>query len=73
MLHFTVEEINLIAMYKADTLTATLTAIDEALPDMYDEDIISITESATRKLSALTEEKFSTILFTPDGDMDEYE
>jgi 3-hydroxy-3-methylglutaryl CoA synthase len=73
ILNFTVEEINLIAMYKADTLAATLTGIDEALPDMYDEDIISIAESASRKLSALTEEDFSALSFTPDGDIDEYE
>jgi len=45
-------------------LAATLTGIDEALPDMYDEDIISIAESASRKLSALTEEDFSALSFT---------
>jgi len=73
ILNFTVEEINLIAMYKAYTLAATLTGIDEALPDMYDEDIISIAESASRKLSALTEKDFSALSFTPDGDIDEYE
>ena len=65
IINFTVEEINLIAIYKADTLAATLAAIDEALPDIYDEDIISIAESAGRKLSMLSEPEFATLFFTP--------
>ena len=62
-LNFTVEEINIIAIYKADTLAATLAAIDEAMPEIYDEDIITIAESASRKLSALTELDFFELTF----------
>ena len=65
IIKFTVEEINLIAIYRADTLTATLAMIDEALPDIYDEDIISIAESASRKLSMLTEPEFAALFFIP--------
>jgi len=70
MLNFTVEEINIIAVYKADTLAATLAGIDEALSDIYDEDIITIAESTSRKLSALTEPEFSALSF-PLADEDE--
>ena len=65
---FTVEEINLIAIYKADTLAATITGIDDALPDMYDEDIITISESAIRKLSALSDSDFNALTFDPADD-----
>jgi len=65
MLNFTVEEINFIAIYKAYTLAATLAGIDEALPDIYNEDIITIAEGASRKLSTLTELEFSALIFTP--------
>jgi len=70
LLNFTVEEINLVSIYGADTIAATVAAIDEALPDIYDEDIISIAESASRKLSALTEQEFSALSFPF---VDEYE
>ena len=70
ILNFTVEEINLIAIYRADTLAASLLRIAAALPDLYDEDIIEIAESATRKLSALTEPEFSALSFAP-ADEDE--
>ena len=62
---FTAEEANIIAIYKADTLAATIAGIDEALTDLLDEDIITIAESASRKLFTLTEPEFSTIIFTP--------
>ena len=70
IINFTVEEINLIAIYKADTLTATLAMIDEALPDIYDEDIISIAESASRKLAGLTEPEFAALFFIPADEME---
>jgi len=62
---FTAEEINIIAIYRADTLAATLAGLDEALTDLLDEDIITIAESASRKLSALTEPDFSVLTFVP--------
>ena len=65
--NFTVEEINLIAIYESDTLATTLEWIDAALEYM-DEDTITIAENATRKLSALTEPEFTTMQFTPTDD-----
>ena len=46
-------------------MAATLAAIDEALPDIYDEDIVSIAESAGRKLPLLTEPEFAALFFIP--------
>ena len=68
MLNFTTEEINLVAIYKVDTLAATIVAIDEAMPDILDEDIISIAESAIRKLyelSTLSDSEYAALIFTP--------
>ena len=65
LLNFTVEEINLISIYGADTIAATIENIDEAMPDILDEDIISIAESASRKLAALSEPEYAALVFTP--------
>jgi hypothetical protein len=59
---FTVEEINLIAIYKTDTQAATLARIAAALPDMGDE-IQVIAENASRKLAALAEPEYSALSF----------
>ena len=61
---FTVEEVNLIAIYKADAKGKTLARIADALPDM-DEDTRIIAKGASRKLAALTEPEFSLLPFTP--------
>jgi len=61
---FTVEETNLIAIYKANTAAATLAVIAAALPDM-DVDMRAIAEGASRKLDALTEQDFSALSFAP--------
>jgi len=63
LMNFTVEEINLVSIYAADTIAATIENIDEAMPDILDEDIISIAESASRKLAALTEPEYSALTF----------
>jgi len=63
LLNFTVEEINLISIYAADTIAATIANIDEAMPDILDEDIISIAESASRKLAALSDSDFAALVF----------
>jgi len=68
---FTVEEINLIAIYKADTLAATLALIADALPDM-DADMRVIAEGAGRKLAALTGAEFSALSFAPAGEDENY-
>jgi len=63
IMNFTVEETNLIAIYKEDTQAATLARIAAALPELYDEDIITIAENASRKLAALTEPEYSALTF----------
>ena len=65
LLNFTVEEINLISIYGADTIAATIANIDEAMPDILDEDIVTIAESASRKLAALTEPEYAALIFVP--------
>ena len=70
MLNFTVEETNLIAVYKTHSLEKTIARIEDALPDLLDEDIITIAESASCKLSALTEPEFAALSFVP-ADEDE--
>jgi len=69
-LDFTVEEINMIAIYKADTKTATMKQIAAAYPHM-DIDMRAIVEGASRKLAMLTEPEFSEIAFTPADDDNE--
>jgi hypothetical protein len=69
-MNFTVEEINLAAIYKADTSAVTLARIAAALPDM-DEEMQSIAQGASRKLAALTEPEYSAMSFTPADDTDE--
>ena len=64
IMDFTVEEINLVAIYRAETLEKTLARIAAALPDM-DGDIRTIAESASRKLAGLTEPDFSVLSFAP--------
>jgi len=66
---FTVEEINLIAIYRAETSAKTLARIAAALPDM-DGDMRTIAESASRKLAGLTEPEFTALSFAP-ADEDE--
>jgi len=70
IMNFTVEETNLIAIYKEDTAAATLARIAAALPELYDEDIITIAESASRKLAALTEPEYSALTFAPADETD---
>lgn len=70
---FTVEEINIIAIYRVETRAATLELIASAYPFM-DEDILTIAKNAAGKLDALTEQEFSGLSFTltdeSDGDED---
>ena len=70
ILNFTAEEINLIAIYKAETLEETLERIDVALPDM-DAEMRTIAESARRKLAELSEQEFIAASFSPAEDTDE--
>ena len=69
ILDFTVEEINLIAIYRVDgDSRAEVTArIAAALPDM-DGDMREIAESATRKLNAMSAEEYAAATFDPADD-----
>ena len=67
---FTVEEMNCIAIYKADTVTATIANIAAVLDDIMDEDIITIAETSCYKLATLTDTEFNALSFIP---ADEYE
>ena len=69
IMDFTAEEINLIAIYKEDTAARTLARIAAALPDM-DEDILTIAEGASRKLTRLTEPEYSALSFAPAEETD---
>jgi hypothetical protein len=61
-INFTVEEINLIDIFKTDTLAETLTQITAAYSYMSG-DMLTIAESAARKLTALTEPEFAALSF----------
>jgi len=69
ILNFTVEEINLIAMFLGATRVETIIRITAVLPLM-DEDFIPIAASAVEKLAELEEKEFAEISFTP-ADEDE--
>ena len=66
---FTVEETNLINIYKTDTLADTLEWIDAMLSYM-DDEMRLITQSASRKLAAVTEPEFAALSFTPADETD---
>ena len=70
IMDMTVEETNLIAIYKADTIPATLARIAAVIPDL-DEEMRSIARHGAAKLSALTEAQFSALSFAPADDIDE--
>ena len=59
------------AMYLGGTRTETLNNIAEALPDIYDEDIITIAESASRKLAMLKDTEYAESSFIPADDTEE--
>ena len=68
--HFTVEEINLIAMYLGDTRTDTIMQIAAAI-DYMDEDMITIAETAIHKLAMLNEQDYEGISFISADETDE--
>jgi len=68
--HFTVEEVNLIAMYLGDTRTDTLMQIAAAI-DYMDKDMIIIAETAIHKLAMINEQDYTDISFIPADETDE--
>jgi len=68
--NFTVEEINLIAMYLGDTRTDTIMQIAEAIQHM-DDDMITVAEGAIRKLAMMDEQEYADNAFVPADETDE--
>jgi hypothetical protein len=68
-INFTVEETNLIAIYKEDTAAVTLARIAARIHDM-DAEMYGIAVSASRKLATLTEPEFSALSFIPADETD---
>jgi len=64
ILDFTVEETNLIAMYKLDTKAKTILSLHDDYP-YFEEDMQEIATSAARKLNLMTDEEFESIVFVP--------
>ena len=55
---FTVEEINLICVAIGDTKDDTINNLFEMIPDMNDDDMITIAERVVGKLDGMTEQEF---------------
>jgi hypothetical protein len=69
---FTVEEINLIAIYKSDAKEKTISRLND-MYEFMDDEMQPIATSAARKLNAMTRAEFALSRFIPadDGDWDE--
>lgn len=66
MMNFTVEETNLICIYKTDTRPALIGNLQAARPYAKDDpDMLAVLDSAARKLAAMTDADFLTAGFEP--------
>jgi len=65
---FTVEETNLISIYRQSTRKATITHITHALPYTDSKEMRDLAESAVGKLSSMTDEEYDTYSFDAAGD-----
>ena len=70
ILNFTVEEINIISMYKGLTTGITINRIKEMLPYM-NREMVAIAKSAMKKLLVMTELEFTGTTFTPTYETEE--
>ena len=61
--NLTVEELNMLYIVVGDSRTETINNIFDMLPDIDDEDIRKITESALDKVQNMTDEEFAGIDF----------
>jgi len=68
-LDFTVEEINIVAMFLGATRIETITRIYAALPLM-ESDVASIAAKAAKRLIALEEKEYGEISFIPADETD---
>ena len=69
--YFTVEEINLIAMYLGKTQAHTIMQISAALIFIDDKEMLSIAESTIVKLAALDEKDYAEYSFIPADETEE--
>lgn len=66
MMNFTVEETNLIDIYHADTRIGVLDNLRDARPYCTDDlELLSILDSAARKLGIMTDRAFLEMTFRP--------
>ena len=72
---FTVEEENLICAFDTSSRAALIGGIRSALPEFDDDEpeMRDIAESAIQKLEGMTDEDFSSMIFTPAYNDDESE
>jgi hypothetical protein len=64
---FTAEEANLIAIYATKSKAETVAQITEAVPYM-DTDMRGIALRSAEKLTAMSDDEFDNMTFTPDDD-----
>lgn len=66
MMNFTVEETNLIDIYKADTRAGQLAQLRAVRP-LYENnpELLAVVDSAARKLAAMTDADFLKTVFVP--------
>ena len=65
-MNFTVEEINLICVALGDTKEDTINNIFEMIPDMDDDDMVSVAERVVGKLDGMAEQEFTERNFKED-------
>ncbi len=70
---FTVEEENIICIFRADSRAAVMDGIRAATPHMDDPDMWEIAETTIRKLTTMTDAEFSAYIFAPAYDGGETE
>jgi hypothetical protein len=68
---FTVEEINLMGIFDADSRAALITELETALPDLSEPELIEITENVLAKLRKMSDADFDALELYPEyGDFD---
>jgi len=62
---FTIEEENLACIFNTGSRAALINNINAALPDFDEPELCGIAENILRKLNAMTDSEFSTLIFSP--------
>jgi hypothetical protein len=65
---FTVEEINLMCVFDTSNKAALINDLRAAMPDLDEDDMREIAETALAKLEGMTGETFVTLTLTPEYD-----